>query len=100
VIDDGGSLLYVGLTQAMKRLNVLLLDAFDSDDSHRRPACRFYDAFGIVAVVLVGLYERDDELRTDQLHGDAFGEQLTRPVMGRRTRLHHYQTRPQALDGL
>jgi hypothetical protein len=49
-------------------LDILLLDGFNCDKTHARPAHRFTDRFGIVRVVLIALDVGLNELRSDQLH--------------------------------
>ena len=84
----------------MQCLDVLLLHALDRDEPHRWTAGRLDDRLGIVAVVLVSLHERRDELRADELHLDAAGLQLSRPVMRRGTGFHDDEPRLQADDRL
>jgi hypothetical protein len=65
----------------------LLRHALDGDDAHRRPAHRLADRCSIRCVVLVPPHIRLRISRRDQPHLVPQLRQLTRPIVGRRTRL-------------
>ncbi len=68
LVDLGGALFDGLTTHAVNGLEILLLDALDGDEAHGGPLRRLGDRFGIRRAILVGLDERLDELRADQLH--------------------------------
>ena len=68
LVDLGGELCHHLTAHAVNGLEILLLDALDRHEAHGGPLRRLGDGFGIGGVVLVGLDERLDELRGDQIH--------------------------------
>jgi hypothetical protein len=74
--------------RAVQRKRCLLLGSFDRHEAHVRPRHRLADCLGIVAVVLVGLHVRLDELRRHEPHLVAQLDELARPVMRAATGLH------------
>jgi hypothetical protein len=85
---------------AVHCLHVLLLHRLHGHEVHRRPASGLDDGLRIIAVVLVGLHERRDVLRTDQPHLDTHRLEASVPVVRRATRLHRYHARPQGAHRL
>jgi hypothetical protein len=87
-VDLGGALLYRLTAQAVDRLNVLRFRALERDEAQGGPLRRLGDRFGIRRIILVGLDERLDEWRGDQLDLVAIGLEGTRPLVGTATGLH------------
>jgi hypothetical protein len=73
---------------AMDRQHVLLLHRLHRHEPHARALRRLGDRLGISRIVLVGLHERLDALRSDQPHRVPEGAKQTRPVVGTAARLH------------
>jgi hypothetical protein len=76
----------------MKSLQVELLDRLSGDEAHGGAEHRLSKGFGVTKVVLVTLAERRHELRWDQLHIVAQGQQLTAEVMGSDAGFHPNET--------
>ena len=72
----------------MNRLNVMLFDRFDGDESHLRSIDRFCDSEGIVVIVLVALNHRLDLLGWDQFHVMSQRNQFSTPVVRCGTGFH------------
>jgi hypothetical protein len=66
---------------AVQRKRCLLLGRLGRHEAHGRPRDRLANRLGIVAVVLVGLHVRLDELRRHEPHFVAQLDELARPVV-------------------
>ncbi len=73
----------------MYRLNVLLFNLFDWHKVHRRSAGCFDDRLRIIGVILVGLHEGFDKLRTDQPNRVATSLKSSRPVISATSGFHY-----------
>jgi hypothetical protein len=71
LVDFGGALPHQFAANPMGRLQVLLGDGFNGNETHARARYGFADRFGIVGVVFVGFDIGCNELRRNQLDGMA-----------------------------
>ncbi len=78
-------------TCAMQRQHRLLLYGLDRHETHVRPRHRLTNRLSIVAIVLVALHVRLDELRRHELDLVAQLDELARPVVRTGTGFHANQ---------
>src|ERR1700730_6008848 len=76
----------------MDRLDVLLRCALDRHEPHRRPSDRLADPLGIIAVVLLVLTIRREQVRTHQPRGVSQLLDLWGSVVSASASLHTDQT--------
>src|SRR5437588_1482205 len=82
----------------MQHQLTLLCSRLDLHESHGRPPHRLANRFGIGGIVFVALDVGLHVLRRHQPHPVTKLRQFTRPVMGRRARLHADQARWQRFE--
>jgi hypothetical protein len=76
----------------MKQLNVLLLDRFRRHKTHTWSGHCFADRLGVIGIVLIGFYERLDELWRHQSDSVAGSVQAACPVVRATACLYPHDT--------
>ena len=76
-------------SNAMGRLNILMLNRLDADQPHAGPTHCLTDGRRVHPVILVALHIRLNKLGGDQFGGLATAVHLTGPVISRSTGFHH-----------